>query len=64
MANERMTLKLEPETMKWVRQEAKTRRKSMASIVVGSMKNYKAAQEYQEQLLAASLTLKEIDQPR
>ena len=64
MTNVRMTIKLEPEISKWVRQEAKTQKKSMASIVVGSMKNYKAAQEYQEQLLAASLTFEETFQPR
>ena len=62
MTNVRMTLKLEPEIMKWVRQEAKKTRKSMASIVVGAMERYRAAEEYQQQLLMAGLTAEEIIQ--
>ena len=48
MSNVRMTLKLEPEIMKWVRQEAKKTKKSVASIVVGAMQRYRAAEEYQQ----------------
>ena len=57
MAHVRMTLKLEPEIMQWVRQEAKTKGKSMASIVVGAMEDYRAAQEHQERLIEAGITL-------
>lgn len=57
MANVRMTIKLEPEISKWLRQEAKKQKKSMSSIVVGSMKDYKIAQEYQDQLLTAGEVL-------
>jgi hypothetical protein len=55
----RMSIKLNPEIMKWVRQEAKVKPKSMASIVVGSMKDYKAAHEHDEQL---SVVPKGLDQ--
>ena len=60
MTKVRMSIKLTPEIMKWVRQEAKTKRKSMASIVVGSMQDYKAAEEHREQLAASP---NEINQP-
>ena len=61
MANVRMTLKLEPETMQWARQEAKRTRKSMASIVVGAMERYRAKEEYQQQLLQAGFTAEEAN---
>ena len=62
MSNVRMTLKLEPEIMKWVRQEAKKTKKSMASIVVGAMERYKAREENQQKLIEAGLTSEEINQ--
>ena len=52
MTKVRMSIKLNPEIMQWVRQEAKSKRKSMASIVVGSMEDYKAAHEHEEQFSA------------
>ena len=62
MTSVRMTLKLEPEIMKWVRQEAKKTKKSMASIVVGAMERYKAREENQQKLIEAGLTSEEINQ--
>ena len=62
MTNVRMTIKLEPEIMKWVRQEAKRTRKSMASIVVGAMERYRAREENQQKLIEAGLTSEEINQ--
>jgi hypothetical protein len=59
MTKVRMSIKLNPEIMKWVRQEAKSKRKSMASIVVGSMEDYKTAYEREEQL---SADFKDINQ--
>ena len=61
MTKVRMSIKLNPEIMKWVHQEAKSKRKSMASIVVGAMEDYKAAHERNEQL---STPLNEINLPR
>jgi hypothetical protein len=60
MTKVRMSIKLNPEIMKWLRQEAKLKRKSMASIVVGSMEDYKAAYECEEQL---SADFKDINHP-
>jgi predicted protein tyrosine phosphatase len=60
MTKVRTSIKLNPKIMKWVRQEAKSKRKSMASIVVGSMEDYKAAHEREEQL---SADFKDINQP-
>ena len=64
MDNVRMTLKLKPEIMEWVRREAKNKRTSMASIVVGAMERFKAENEYQQQLIEADLTLSEFNQPK
>jgi hypothetical protein len=61
MTKVRTSIKLNPKIMKWVRQEAKSKRKSIASIVVGSMEHYKAAHEHDEQL---STPLNEINLPR
>jgi hypothetical protein len=61
MTKVRMSIKLNPEIMKWLRQEAKLKRKSIASIVVGSMEDYKAAHERDEQF---SANFRELDQPR
>jgi hypothetical protein len=59
MTKVRMSIKLNSEIMKWLRQEAKSKRKSMASIVVGSMEDYKTAFEREEQL---SADFKDINQ--
>ncbi len=61
MTKVRMAIKLTPETMKCVRQEAKSKYKSMASIIVGSMHNYRAAEERRQQLLPR---FTQINQPR
>ena len=61
MTNVRMTIKLEPEIVKWVRQEAKRTKKSMASIVVGAMERYKAREENHQKLIEAGLTSEEIN---
>lgn len=61
MTKVRMSIKLNHEIMIWVRQEAKSKRKSLASIVVGAMQDYKAAEDRRDQLLEPP---NEINQPR